>query len=465
MDLATVILAAGQGTRMKSKTPKVLHPVAGRPMVRYSLDTASSLGSAQTVLVVGHEAEAVRRYVGDAVSFAEQREQRGTGHAVLQALPALKGHPDTVLVIYGDMPLLRVETLRRLVETHAASHATITMLTVTSDDSMGFGRILRNAEQRVLGIVEESDATPQQLAIQELNCGVYCFKTQWLWDHLPRLTPSGKKSEYYLTDLIGMAAREERKIESIVLTDVSEVIGINTRVHLAQAERIMRERINTRWMNEGVTFADPTTTYVDADVEIGPDSTVQSGTHLSLRTHIGAQCTIGPNVTIVNSKIGDNCQIGPNSMIIESQVADDCEVVASVLEEAVLERGVHVGPFAHLRPGSQLEKEVYIGNYTEIKNSRLAEGVHAGHFSYIGDSEIGPRVNVGAGTITCNFDGEKKNRTVVEEDVFVGSDTMLVAPVRVGARSRTGAGSVVTKDVPPDSVAAGVPARVIRKLR
>ncbi len=448
MDLAMVILAAGQGTRMKSSLPKVLFHVAGRPMVRYALDAAAALKCDETVIVVGHGADQVRAALDANIGYAQQLEQRGTGHAVMQAGPLLQGKTRNVLVTYADMPLLQVGTLKRLIELHSQTQPTITMLTVRAEESMGFGRIVRDAGGRVQGIVEESDATPEQLAIRELNCGVYLFDDRWLWPRLNQLIPSGKKGEYYLTDLVGIAAKEGCRIESIVLEDVREVLGINTRAHLAQAEQVMRARINEQLMNDGITISDPATTYVDFGVEVRGGTTIEPNTHLKGHTRIGADCIVGPNSIVRDSEIGDKCQI-----------------VASVVEEAIVESGVHVGPYAHLRPGAQIAKDVYIGNFAEIKNSRVGEGAHVGHFSYLGDAEIGARVNIGAGTITCNFDGEKKNRTVVGEDTFIGSDTMLVAPVQVGARSKTGAGSVVTKNVPADSLAAGVPARVIRKLR
>lgn len=448
MKLATVILAAGQGTRMKSTLPKVLFPVAGKAMVHYALKAASTLDSAEVVLVVGHGAEQVQSQVGEKATFVLQEEQRGTGHAVLQAREALQGRADTVLVTYGDMPLLRAETFRRLADLHASSEATITMLTVRSVESMGFGRVLRNRNEQIQGIVEEREATPEQLAIQELNCGVYCFQSKWLWEHLPRLTPSAKKGEYYLTDLVGMAVQENCRVEAITLEGITEALGVNTRAQLAEAERVMRERINERFMEEGITLVDPAATYIDADVKIQAGTTVEPGTHLKGQTRIGA-----------------DCRIGPNTIIRDSQTGDRCEIVSSMLEGTVLESDVHVGPFAHLRPDAYIAKTAYIGNYAEIKNSRIGEGVHVGHFSYIGDSEVGARTNIGAGTITCNYDGEKKNRTTIGEDAFIGSDTMLIAPVKVGDRARTGAGSVVNKDVPSDSLAVGAPARIIKRLR
>ncbi len=446
MSLAAVILAAGQGTRMKSNKPKVLHPVVGKPMIQYAVDATRALGSEHTVVVVGHGAEQVRATVGNAVMFAEQAEQRGTGHAVLQARGLLRGKADTVFVTYGDMPLLQTATMRRLADLHAATHPTITMLTVRSDDTMGFGRIVRDANGNVLGIVEESVATPEQLALRELNCGVYCFASDWLWEHLPLLKPNGKKQEYFLTDLIALAVAENCRIEAITLDDVSEVVGINTRVHLASAEKLMRERINAALMDAGVTLIDPATTYIEAQVVIGMDTVVEPNTHITGTTHIGA-----------------DCRIGPNSIINSSQIADRCQVIASVVREARLEENVRVGPFGNLRRGTWLERNVHIGDHTEVKNSHLGEGVHVGHFSYIGDADIGARTNVGAGTVTMNYDGKNKNRTVIGEDVFIGCDTLLRAPVTVGARATTGAGAVVTKDVPPDTVAVGMPARIIRK--
>lgn len=453
MKIASVILAAGQGVRMKSRLPKVLHPVVGKPIVLYALETARALACAPTGLVIGHGADQVRATISNLhppisnLHLVEQREQLGTGHAVLQARAVLQGQADAVLVWYADMPLLRVETLDRLIQHHLATHATITMLTLIADDPMGFGRIMRNDAQRVIGIVEERDATPEQLAIRELNCGVYCFDAAWLWEHLTQLQPNARNGEYYLTDLVGLAARESRRIEAIVSHDASEMLGVNTRVHLAQAEKIMRERINTALMLAGVTLIDPATTYIESDVQIGMDTIIEPNTHLRGKTRIGA-----------------NCRIGPNTIIRDSQVGDECVIVSSDITEARIAERVRIGPFARLRAGTVIARDVYIGNFGEVKNSSVGEGTHIGHFSYIGDAELGAHVNIGAGTITCNFDGKNKHRTIIGDNAFVGSDTLLIAPVTVGARARTGAGAVVNKDIPPDSLAVGVPARVIRKL-
>ncbi len=448
MTLAVVILAAGQGTRMNSKIPKVLHAVAGKPMVGYSVDVGRAVGASRLVLVVGHQSEQVREAVGTAAEFAEQAEQKGTGHAVLQARDLLQGQSDTVMVLYGDMPLLRAETLQGLYSRHQAAKACITMLTVIADDPMGFGRIVRESDGSVVKIVEESEATRAQLAIKELNCGIYCFNADWLWEHLTRLRPSPKKHEFFLTDLVQMAANEQAPIETETLRDRSEVIGINTRVHLAEAERIMRERVHERLMLSGVTLIDPERTYIDAEVEIGQDTIILPGTHLWGKT-----------------KIGSNCRIGPDAQIRDTVIGDGCEIGASLLEQSTLASSVKVGPYCHLRPGTVLGEGVHLGDHAELKNSHLGPGVKMGHFSYLGDAEVGARVNIGAGTITCNYDGKRKHRTVIGEDAFLGSDTMLVAPVTVGARARTGAGAVVTQDLPPDSLSVGVPARVIKQLQ
>ncbi len=440
--LAAVILAAGHGTRFKSHLVKVMHPLAGRPMVAYLVQLTRSLAIRHPVLVVGHGSEKVREFLGDEVVFVEQSERLGTGHAVLQARPVLEGRSQVVLVLYGDMPLLKAETLQRLVELHQAGDAPVTVLTVLSDDSMGFGRIVRDGPaHRVLGIVEEAVATPEQLAIRELNVGVYCFAAEWLWQHLPQLTLR-PKGEYYLTDLVGLAADEGYNIQSLTVDDVSQVQGINTRLHLARAEAIMRQRINERWMLAGVTMTHPETVYVDADVTLGQDTVILPNTHLVGRTTVGRDCVIGPDTWLEDTTVGAGCVIR-----------------FSVVEGAVVEDEVDIGPFAHLRKGTHLARGVHMGNFGEVKNSYLGPGTKMGHFSYLGDATIGQEVNIGAGTITCNYDGQRKHPTIIEDGAFIGSDTMLVAPVRVGKGSKTGAGSVVTHDVPPDSVVYGVPAR------
>jgi len=440
--LGVVILAAGQGTRIKSDLPKVLHPVCGRPMIMWSVRAARALCPDNIVVVVGTGADRVRETVGPDVTYALQAEPLGTGHAVLQARHALEGRADTLLVLYGDMPALRSETLQQLIDLHCRARPTITILTVTSDDSMGFGRVVRDAEGHVLRVVEEAVATPQILALRELNCGVYCFDAQWLWEHLPQIPVTQPKGEFYLTDTLGLASGQGRRIETLVIDDVTEVQGINTRVHLARSERILRDRLNERLMLEGVTLIDPATTYVHADVRVGRDTVIHPNTYLQGDTVIGAACELGPNTVIRDSRIHDGCQ-----------------VVASVVEGAVMEEGCRIGPFGHLRPGAHLGAGVHMGNYGEVKNAHLGSGTKMGHFAYVGDAEVGPNANIGAGTVTCNYDGERKHRTVIGEGAFVGSGTMLVAPVSVGRGAKIGAGSVVTHDVPDGALVYGVPAR------
>jgi bifunctional UDP-N-acetylglucosamine pyrophosphorylase/glucosamine-1-phosphate N-acetyltransferase len=440
--ISIVILAAGQSTRMKSELPKVLHPLAGKPMVQYAVEMAAQLSSEKPLLVVGCGADEVRRVVGDRVVYVEQREQLGTGHAVLQARPLLEGRSEMVAVWYADMPLLSAETLRRLLELHGERKGPITMLTVEADDPMGFGRILRDEAGHVVGIVEEAVASEEQKKIRELNCGVYCFDSDWLWPHLTQL-PLSPKGEYYLTDLVAMAVAEEQVVAALKISDVTEVLGINDRTHLAQAEAAMRQRINEKWMLEGVTLLAPALVFIEATVEIGQDTVIYPNTYLQGTTVIGRRCRLGPNTIVRDSTVGDGC-------IIE----------ASVIEGAILENGADVGPFSHLRQGAHLAKGVHVGNFGEVKNSYLGPGTKMGHFSYLGDATVGEEVNIGAGTITCNFDGQRKHRTIIEDGAFIGSDTMLVAPVRVGAGAKIGAGSVVTHDIPPGSIAYGVPARI-----
>ncbi len=446
MTCEAVILAAGLGTRMKSALPKVLHPLRERPILEWVLLACEEALGRPPYVVVGPEAEAVRRRFEGRVRFVEQAERLGTAHAVLQARPALPADCDRVLVVNGDLPLLRGATLRRLVETHEPG-SPVTLLAAVSERARGFGRLLRDEGGRVVGILEEAHATPEQrAALQELNVGAYVFDPGWLWPHLEALQPS-PKGEYYLTDLVAMAAEAGHSVGTVAVEDLDEIVGVNTREHLAEAEAALRRRINREWMLAGVTIVDPATTYIGPEVRLGQDTVLLPNTHLGGETVVGRDCVLGPNTVVRDSTVGDRCR-----------------VEASVVEGATLEEEVEVGPFAHLRPGAYLCRGVHMGNFGEVKNSRLGPGVRMGHFSYIGDATVGADVNIGAGTITCNYDGVRKHRTEIEEGAFIGSDTMLVAPVRVGRGARTGAGAVVTRDVPDHSVAVGVPARVIRRL-
>jgi bifunctional UDP-N-acetylglucosamine pyrophosphorylase/glucosamine-1-phosphate N-acetyltransferase len=441
-----VLLAAGKGTRMRSRLPKLLHPLGGKAMVLHALDAAAAASSLPPVLVLGHGAEQMRAAVGPRAEFVEQAEQLGTGHALLQARAALAGKADLVLVSNADLPLLTGQTLASLVEAQTKSKAAFTMLTLRQTEARGFGRVKR-LKGKPVAIIEEAEATSKQLEIDELNVGAYCFNAAWLWPALEKLKPSPKKGEYYLTDLLALAAKQGKKVLAVELQDPTEAIGVNTREHLAEAERALRQRINRHWMLAGVTLMDPYTTYIESGVAIGEDT------------------VIWPNTLLLQgSQIGRDCVIGPNTSIADSRVGDDCHIQAAVVEHAIIENNVEIGPFAHLRKGAHLEDGVHMGNFGEVKNSHLGPGVKMGHFSYIGDATIGHDVNIGAGTITANYDGQNKNTTIIEPNVFIGSDTMLVAPLKIGEGSRTGAGAVVTKDVPPHTIVVGVPARAIRKV-
>jgi bifunctional UDP-N-acetylglucosamine pyrophosphorylase/glucosamine-1-phosphate N-acetyltransferase len=446
MRIEAVILAAGLGTRMKSSIPKVLHLLGGQPLILWSVAACRKALDCDPIVVVGPDSEAVSTLIGQGGRFVEQEERLGTGHALQQTAPLLQNETDIVLVTYADMPLIRAESFARLAETQRNHAGPITLLTGIATDSRGFGRVQRDEEGRIIGIIEEAHATAEQRTITELNLGAYAFRAEWLWGSLDKL-PLSPKGEYYLTDMIALAVEQGLDVASIQIEDESELIGINTRVHLAEAETILRTQITQRWMMEGVTMLDPATTYIGPKVEIGQDTILLPNTILEGET-----------------RIGERCRIGPNTVIRETSIGDQCQIQGSVLEGATLEEDVTVGPFAHLRRGAYLCRGVHIGNFGEVKNSRLESGVKLGHFSYIGDAHIGAETNVGAGTITCNFDGEKKHHTEIGEGAFIGSDTMLVAPLKIGDHARTGAGSVVTKDVPDHGLAVGVPARVIRKL-
>lgn len=444
MTLRVVILAAGLGTRMKSPLPKVMHPLCGRPMILFGVDTATAVSGEKPLLVIGHGAQAVRDTVGNRADFVEQPQLLGTADALRRVEPALKGRADDILVFYGDFPLLRPETLQPLAAVQAGS-TPLSMLVGQVPDVRGFGRVVRDAGGNVMRVVEEADATAEQKSIREINLGAYLFRADWLWPALAKVKPS-PKGEYYLTDLVAMAARDGG-VTAITAYEPEDWIGVNTRAHLAEAEAAQRRRINRRWMDAGVGMQDPATVYLSCDAQIGEGTALLPNTHLEGRTTVGRDCAIGPNTILRASTIGDRCK-----------------VEASVVEDSVMEEDSSVGPFSHLRSKSHLERGVHMGNYSEVKNSRLGAGVKMGHFSYLGDTTVGKNANIGAGTISCNFDGKRKHPTEIGEDAFIGSDTMLVAPVRIGKRARTGAGSVVTHDVPDDTLAVGVPARQIRKL-
>lgn len=447
MNISAVILAAGQGTRMRSSMPKVLHPLLGSPMLLYSLEAARLVTGTTPVLVIGHGGEKVKQVIGGAAHYALQEPQLGTAHALMQAEPLLRGKADLVLLTAADMPLITPETLSKLVQAQAAHAGPITLLSGRADTASDFGRVLRGPDGRIQAVVEVAQATPEQLAVREVNTSIYCFAAEWLWDALHRI-PLSPKGEYYLTDAISLAVAEGLSVQGVQVEDSIETLGINTRVQLAEAEVALRQRINRGWMLDGVTIVDPATTYIEPGVHIGTDTTIWPNTYLQGNTEIGENSVIGPNAVLRNTRVGDGCK-----------------VLASVLEDAVLEDDVDVGPFGHLRRGAHLAQGVHMGNFGEVKDSYLGPGTKMGHFSYVGNATIGPKVNIGAGTVTCNYDGEKKSPTEIGAGAFIGSDTMLVAPIKIGEGARTGAGAVVTKDVPPDTLAVGMPARRIKKLR
>ncbi len=433
---AAVILAAGQGTRMKSELPKVLHEIAGMPLAAWPAGLALRLGCAPTVLVVGHGADRVRERLADArLDYALQAEQLGTGHALLCAEEALSGFTGTLLLLCGDVPLLRQETLAALLATHRAGSAAVSLLTAVVDDPTGYGRIVRDGDQ-VAAIVEQKDASPEELAIGEINAGIYAFEAPWVFTALKSVGNDNAQQEYYLTDIVAAANRQGKTVSALVV-DEEEVMGINDRSQLAEAAAVMRQRINGQLMRDGVTLVDPDACYIDAGVTVGADSIIHPNVHLRGATRIGRACVIEPGAVITACTIGDNVHIKAGSVLTESAVGDGCAI----------------GPMAHLRPGTRLAGDNKIGNFVETKKANLDVGSQASHLTYIGDAEVGRNVNFGCGTITCNYDGANKHVTEIGDDVFVGSDVQFVAPVKIGRNSVIGAGSTITKDVPPDALA------------
>lgn len=431
---------------MKSKLPKVMHPLGGMPMIWWVTREVEGATGLKPNVVIGSGDDETNAFLGVGANVVLQEERLGTAHAVLQVREHLLGASDYVLVVNGDMPMLRLETFQAMMAAQIENSGPVTILTGKPSQSRGFGRVIRDSSGAIGGIIEEAHASLDELEIDEVNVGAYCFQAAWLWDTLPNL-PVSPKGEYYITDMVGKAVADGKRVGWIEVEDEDDIIGINTREHLAEAQAAIQKRINSLVMASGVTLVDPATTYIDAMVEVGIDTTILPNTHIQGET-----------------RIGENCEIGPNSLIQDTSIGDRCKVLMSVATQAVLEDEVNVGPFARLRPGAYLCNGVHVGNFGEIKQSRLGPGVRMGHFSYIGDATIGENSNIGAGTITCNYDGVSKHATTIGKDVFIGSDTMLVAPVTLGDGSRTGAGSVVTKDVPENTLVAGVPARAIRKL-
>jgi bifunctional UDP-N-acetylglucosamine pyrophosphorylase/glucosamine-1-phosphate N-acetyltransferase len=434
MSLFVVVLAAGKGTRMKSSRAKVLHPLAGRPLIEHVLRTVDTLKAETTVLVIGHGADDVRTALSHRpdLEFAVQSPQLGTGHALLQAEPVLAGKSGTVLLLYADVPLLEAATLSRLLETHTSARAAATVLTTVVSDPYGYGRMVRDESGRVVRIVEERDASGEERAIKEINSGIYAFALERLFASLHSLATDNAQGEYYLTDLVAMYHQQKRRVETLCLEHPEELRGVNTRIDLAELSAILRARKNRAVMLGGATLEDPASAVIDDEVTIGSDTTIGRGVALEGKTTIGAGCRIQANVRLTNATIGDAVTILDHSVIVDSTV----------------ESGAAVGPFAHVRPGSVIQSDARVGNFVELKKTRLGKGSKANHLAYLGDATIGERVNVGAGTITCNYDGQHKHPTVIEDGVFIGSDSQLVAPVTIGKGAYVAAGSSITKDVP-----------------
>ena len=444
-DFKAIILAAGAGTRMKSSLPKVLHKLSGKPMVSLVKDSINIAGVQDIIAVVPTCHEPFKEIFQKKVVFAVQKHPKGSGHALLQCRQKAS-NIENVLVINGDMPLIKPKTLSNFMKQHKSSKADLTLLTGKVTDPRDFGRIVRNNEGKVTNVVEQSEANVAQLLINEINAGAYCFKTSWLWAALESLKPS-KSGEFFLTDLISFAASINLTIESISI-DHQEIMGVNNKSDLAKAEKIIRATICENLMETGVRIIDPDTTYIDQEVVVGPDTVIFPNTYIRGSTNISSNCKIGPNCEITNSSIGSSC-------IIKS----------STIESTMIHDNVSIGPYSHIREGSVLYEDVSIGNYVEIKNSTLGRGTKSGHHCYLGDSDIGSNVNIGAGTITCNYDGDQKHRTTIKDNAFIGSDTKLVAPVTIGKQSITGAGSIVTKDIPDFAKGIGSPARILKEDR
>lgn len=431
-----IVLAAGQGTRMKSKLYKVLHPICGQAMVEHVVDQLEALGVSEIVTVVGHGAEMVEEVLGDRVSYTLQEEQLGTAHAVMQARGALEGKEGTTLVICGDTPLLTDDTLQQLITYHESIHSKATVLTSIEPDPTGYGRIIRNEQGVLERIVEQKDAETTELAIKEVNTGTYCFDNKELFEALETIGNENAQGEFYLTDIIEVLKVKGKVVAGYAMPDAREGLGVNDRVALAKARKVMQERINHRLMVNGVTLVDPQTTYVDVKVEVGPDTVIEG------------------NVTLLGTtKIGSDCLITSGSRISDSTIGDSVTVTQSVIEQATLDNGSDCGPFAHLRPNASLGKNVHVGNFVEVKNATVGKDTKVGHLTYVGDADLGREINIGCGTIFVNYDGVNKHRSTVGDGAFIGCDTSIIAPVTIGKGAFTAAGSVITKDVPEKALA------------
>lgn len=433
-----IVLAAGQGTRMKSDLYKVLHPVCGKPMVEHVIDHVTDLGADRIVTIVGHGAETVEQALGSKSEYAIQTEQLGTAHAVQQA-EQLIGHLEgTTLVVCGDTPLIRAETMEALIRHHNETNSKATILTAHADDPTGYGRIIRGANGQVLRNVEQKDATPEEQRVTEINTGTYCFDNKALFKTLKKVKNDNAQGEYYLPDVVGILQAENELVSAYVTDDFSETLGVNDRVVLAEAEAVMRRRVAEKHMRNGVTIIDPHTTYISVDAVIGRDTILLPGTMIEGTTVIGSHCTIGPN-----------------SHLIDSHIGDDTTVHSSVIRSSIIGSSTAIGPFAHIRPETTLGDRVKIGNFVEVKKSTVGNDSKMSHLSYIGDAKVGTNVNIGCGAITVNYDGKNKHVTTIEDDTFIGCNSNLVAPVTVEKGAYVAAGSTITKNVPESSLAIG----------
>jgi bifunctional UDP-N-acetylglucosamine pyrophosphorylase/glucosamine-1-phosphate N-acetyltransferase len=444
--VAAIILAAGRSTRMQSRLPKMLHPLCGLPMTAHVIRACRAAGVGRIVVVIGHAADVVRAGLGEDVEYAYQAHQQGTGDAVRSAHALLHDWNGTILALAGDVPLLAPESLRELIQLQQRSNAVAALLTATLEDPTGYGRILRNADGQVVGIVEQKNATPAQQAIREWNPSIYAFEAGALWSSLDQVERNPLTGEFYLTDTIGLLAARQGKIEGLLLADAQDALGVNNRVELAQAATILRGRLLRTLMLAGVTVTDPSNTYVEVDVEVGQDTVLEPNTFLYRGTRIGQECNIGPLTRIEQSTLGDGVR-----------------VVASQVVGSTLADGVKVGPFANLRPGTHLGPGVKIGDFVEIKNAIFGAGAQASHLAYIGDAEVGAGTNIGAGTVTCNYDGYRKHRTIIGKNAFIGSNSTLIAPVTIGDGAFVAAASSVPSDVPEDALLISRPQPTIKE--
>ena len=435
-DTAIIIMAAGKGKRMKSNLPKVLHNLAGKPILNYVLDTVDQLEAKRKLLIVGYKSDKIRELIGDKIEYVEQKEQLGTAHAVLQTKKLLSDFKGDVLILSGDVPFLTVKTLKKLLKYHQTNNFSCTLASTILKNPKGYGRIIRDKKGEIKGIIEEVDLSADRKTITEINSGIYCFNKDKLFRALEKITPDNRQGEYYLTDTVEILLKEGLTVGNIIVKDYSEILGINSRLDLADASRKVYQKTLQDLMLQGVTIIDSNSTFIEQGVKIGQDTIIYPFTIIEKDT-----------------KIEESCLVGPYSHLIDANIGKGVRVWASIIESSTVKEGANIGPYAHLRPETVVEKGAKIGNFVELKKTIMGEGSKASHLTYLGDATIGKKVNIGAGTITCNYDGEKKHKTIIKNGVFIGSNNSLVAPVKLGKNSYTGAGSTITKDVPAGNLA------------